>query len=48
VSIESFARAAVGGGPFHIDDEGILHTVAVLEAVFRSADANGAWQQVAS
>jgi predicted dehydrogenase len=47
MNIESFARAAVGGGPFHIDDEGILHTVAALEAVFRSADANGAWQQIA-
>jgi predicted dehydrogenase len=46
MNIESFARAALGGGPFHIDDEGILHTVAALEAVFRSADASGAWQQI--
>jgi predicted dehydrogenase len=48
MNIESFARAALGEGSFHIDDDGILHTVAALEAVFRSADANGAWQQIAS
>jgi predicted dehydrogenase len=47
MNIESFARAALGQGPFHIDDNGILHTVATLEAVFRSADANGAWQPIA-
>ncbi len=46
-NIESFARAALGECSYHIDDEGILHTVAVLEAVFRSTDANGAWQQIA-
>jgi predicted dehydrogenase len=47
MNIESFARAALGEGSFHIDDEGILHTVGALEAVFRSADANGAWQAIA-
>jgi predicted dehydrogenase len=46
MNIESFARAALGQGRFHIDDEGILHTVAALEAVFRSAEANGAWQRI--
>jgi predicted dehydrogenase len=45
-NIESFARAALGQGQFHIDDDGILHTVAALEAVFKSTDANGAWQTV--
>jgi predicted dehydrogenase len=48
MNIESFARAALGDGRFHIDDDGILHTVAALEAVFLSADANGAWQQIGS
>jgi predicted dehydrogenase len=47
MNIESFARAALGESAFHIDDEGILHTVAALEAVFKSADAGGAWQQIA-
>jgi hypothetical protein len=47
MNIESYARAALGEGRFHIDDDGILHTVAALEAVFKSADANGAWQQIA-
>lgn len=47
MNIESFARAALGEGRFHIDDEGILHTVAALEAVFRSTETSGAWQQVA-
>jgi predicted dehydrogenase len=46
MNIESFARAALGSAAFHIDDEGILHTVAALEGVFRSAEANGAWQQI--
>jgi predicted dehydrogenase len=46
MNIESFARAALGEGSFHINDDGILHTVAALEAVFRSADAGGAWQQI--
>jgi predicted dehydrogenase len=46
MNIESFARAALGEGSYHIDDEGILHTVAALEAVFKSADAGGAWQHI--
>jgi hypothetical protein len=45
-NLESFARAALGQGQFHIGDDGIVHTVAALEAVFKSADANGAWQAV--
>jgi predicted dehydrogenase len=45
-NLESFAAAALGQGKFHIDDDGILHTVAALEAVFRSAEKNGAWQDV--
>jgi predicted dehydrogenase len=46
MNIESFARAALGQGAYHIDDAGILHTVAALEAVFRSAEAEGAWQSI--
>jgi predicted dehydrogenase len=47
MNIESFARAASGEGTYHIDDEGILHTVSALEAVFKSAEADGTWQQIA-
>ncbi|HZP78791.1 MAG TPA: Gfo/Idh/MocA family oxidoreductase [Pseudolabrys sp.] len=43
LNLESFAAAALGRGRFHIDDAGILHTVAALEAVFKSVDADGAW-----
>jgi predicted dehydrogenase len=46
MNIESFARAALGQGAYHIDDDGIQHTVAALEAVFRSAEADGAWQKI--
>jgi predicted dehydrogenase len=46
LNLESFAAAALGRGSFHIDDAGILHTVAALAAVFRSVDADGAWQDV--
>jgi hypothetical protein len=46
MNLESFARAALGQGAYHIDDAGILHTVAALEAVFRSAEADGAWQEI--
>jgi predicted dehydrogenase len=46
LNLESFARAALGQGSFHIDDAGIVHTVAALEAVFRSTESNGAWQAV--
>jgi predicted dehydrogenase len=45
-NLESFARAALGRGRYHIDDEAILHTVAVLDALFRSTAANGAWQEI--
>jgi predicted dehydrogenase len=47
MNIESFARAALGQGTFHIDDDGVLHTVSALEAVFRSAETNGTWQRIA-
>jgi predicted dehydrogenase len=46
INLDSFARAALRQGAFHIDDAGIVHTVAALEAVFRSAEAKGAWQSV--
>jgi hypothetical protein len=46
MNLDSFARAALGQGAYHIDDDGILHTVAALDAVFRSVAADGAWQQV--
>lgn len=46
MNVDSFASAALGEAPFHIDDDGMLHTVAALEAVFRSADAAGAWQEI--
>jgi predicted dehydrogenase len=46
MNIESFARAALGKGSYQIDDAGILHTVATLEAVFKSAESDGAWQTI--
>jgi predicted dehydrogenase len=46
LNLESFAAAALGRGTFHIDDAGILHTVAALDAVFRSVEADGTWQDV--
>jgi predicted dehydrogenase len=46
LNLESFARAALGQDKYQIDDEGILHTVAVLDALFRSTAANGAWQEI--
>jgi predicted dehydrogenase len=46
LNLESFARAALGQGAYQIDDEGILHTVATLDALFRSTAANGAWQEI--
>jgi hypothetical protein len=36
----------MGQGSFPIPPEGILQTAAALEAVFKSADANGAWMTV--
>jgi predicted dehydrogenase len=45
-NLESFAAAARGEGAYHISDAHILHTVAALEAVFRSAASGGAWEAV--
>jgi predicted dehydrogenase len=42
-NLDSFAAAALGKGTYQIDDTGILHTVAALEAVFNSAEKDGAW-----
>ena len=47
MNVEAFAEAALERRPFPIDAAGILHTVAALDAVFRSVDADGAWQRVA-
>lgn len=46
LNLESFARAALGQGRYHIDDEAILHTVATLDALFRSTATQGAWQEI--
>ena len=46
LNVTQFAEAASRRTQFSIDPAGILQTVAVLEAVFRSADTDGAWQQV--
>jgi predicted dehydrogenase len=46
MNLELFAKAVKGQGAFPIPPEGILQTAAALEAVFRSADADGAWQMV--
>jgi predicted dehydrogenase len=46
INLDSFAGAALGRCKFHIDDAGIDHTVAALEAAFRSAESNGAWQTI--
>jgi predicted dehydrogenase len=45
-NLDCFARAALGQGRFPIQPDGILQTAAALEAVFKSADANGAWMIV--
>ncbi len=45
-NLEAFAAAALGRGAFPIDAAGILQTVSALDAVFRSAEADGAWQTV--
>jgi predicted dehydrogenase len=45
-NIDAFVQAALGQGVFPIDHAGILHTVAALEAAFKSADADGAWMTV--
>ena len=46
-NLDSFAAAALGTGKFQIDDAGIVHTVAALEAVFDSAERNGEWRNIA-
>lgn len=46
LNLADFARAALGQGGFSISPAGILQTAAALEAVFKSADANGAWMDV--
>jgi predicted dehydrogenase len=46
-NLDSFAAAVAGEGQFQIDDAGILHTVAALEAVFESAAADGDWRAIA-
>ncbi len=45
-NVELFAAAALGREKFPIDPAGILQTVSALEAVFRSAENDGAWQAV--
>src|SRR6185369_3152281 len=45
-NLDSFAAAALGKGKFQIDDAGIIHTVAALEAVFDSAERNGEWRDI--
>jgi len=45
-NLEAFAAAALGREAFPIDPDGILQTAAALDAVFRSAEADGAWQNV--
>jgi predicted dehydrogenase len=44
MNLDSFAAAAQGKGQYHIDDAGIVGTTAALDALFRSVDADGAWQ----
>jgi predicted dehydrogenase len=46
-NLDSFAAAALGRAKFQIDDPGIVHTVAALEAVFDSAERNGEWCDIA-
>ena len=45
-NLDYFAQAALGQGAFPISPDGILQTAAALEAVFKSADADGAWMTV--
>jgi predicted dehydrogenase len=45
-NLEAFAAAAAARRPFAIDPDGILQTAAALDAVFRSTEADGAWQLV--
>ncbi|MBO0712930.1 MAG: Gfo/Idh/MocA family oxidoreductase [Acetobacteraceae bacterium] len=45
-NLEAFAEAALARRAFVIDPAGILQTASALDAVFRSVDADGAWQAV--
>jgi predicted dehydrogenase len=45
-NLDYFAKAVLGQGSFPIPPDGILETAAALEAVFKSADAGGAWMTV--
>lgn len=45
-NLDYFAKAVLGQGAFPISPAGILQTAAALEAVFKSADADGAWMEV--
>ncbi len=45
-NIDDFARAVLEQRPFPIDHAGILQTVGALEAVFKSADADGQWMAI--
>jgi predicted dehydrogenase len=45
-NLDYFAKAVMKQGAFPIPPEGILQTAATLEAVFKSADADGAWMTV--
>ena len=45
-NLDYFAKAVLGQGAFPISPDGILQTASALDAVFRSADAGGAWMEV--
>jgi predicted dehydrogenase len=45
-NLDYFAKAIMGQGTFPISPDGILQTAAALEAVFKSAEADGAWMAV--
>ena len=45
-NLDFFAKAVLGQGTFPISHAGILQTAAALEAVFKSADADGVWMTV--
>src|SRR6476620_9556838 len=45
-NLDYFAKAVLGQGTFPVSPPGILQTVSALEAVFKSADADGAWTTV--
>lgn len=45
-NLDYFAQAVMGRGAFPISPAGILQTASALEAVFKSADNNGAWMLV--